>query len=92
MASTLPLARHLDSTADLDGRLTEKDLSRLWYEEGFHRGGLRTCCGRAVRVLYRGMPNRDCGPDYRGAVLSLGWGRPRTGDIELHVRSRHWRM
>ncbi|MDP2660337.1 MAG: DUF2851 family protein, partial [Dehalococcoidia bacterium] len=46
----------------------------------------------AVRVLYRGMPNRDCGPDYRGAVLSLGWGRPRTGDIELHVRSRHWRM
>ncbi|MDO8691629.1 MAG: DUF2851 family protein [Dehalococcoidia bacterium] len=92
MASTPPVARHFASTADPDGGLTERDLSRLWYEEGFHRRGLRTRCGRTVRVLYRGMPNRDCGPDYRGAVLSLGRGRPKTGDIELHVRSRHWHM
>ena len=91
MAST-PLALHIPSTADSGGRLTESDLNHLWYEEGFRRRGLRTRCGRTVRVLYRGMPNRDRGPDYRGAVLSLGRGRPRTGDIELHVRSRQWRL
>lgn len=69
----------------------EARLSRLWYDGGFARRGLRTRCGRRVKVLYRGLPNGERGPDYRGAVLSLGRGKPRSGDIELHVRSSQWR-
>lgn len=68
----------------------EEDLSRLWYGGGFARRGLRTRCGRRVRVLYRGLPNGDRGPDYLGAVLSLGRGQPRAGDIELHLRTSQW--
>ncbi len=72
-------------------RVGEDRLSQLWYSGAFSHRGLLTRCGRRVRVFYRGLPNGDRGPDYLGAVLSLGRGKPRSGDIELHVRTSQWR-
>ncbi|MDP2728181.1 MAG: DUF2851 family protein, partial [Dehalococcoidia bacterium] len=72
-------------------KATEEDLSLLWYGGVFARPGLRTRGGRRVRVLYRGLPNGERGPDYIGAVLSLGRGKPKAGDIELHLRTSQWR-
>ncbi len=91
MAPNLPSGDRARPAGEPDERLTEQDVSRLWYEGGFARNGMRTRCGRRVRVLYRGLPNGDRGPDYRGAVLSVGRSRPRAGDIELHVRASQWR-
>lgn len=72
-------------------RMAEDQLSLLWYSDVCVSAQLRTRGGRRVRVLYRGLPNGDRGPDYLGAVVSLGRGRPRSGDIELHLRSSQWR-
>lgn len=86
-----PFSNEAWSGAFTGEKLAEGELSLLWYSVGFARPGLRTRCGRRVRILYRGLPNGERGPDYLGAALSWGRGKPRCGDIELHLRTSQWR-
>lgn len=67
--------------------LRETDLYRLWAEQRFPPGALRTVDGRPVRVLYRGRPGGGAGPDFRHARVSVGGAPSRLGDIELHVHA-----
>lgn len=68
----------------------EETVSRIWYGQHILPERLGTTAGQRVQVVYRGRLNGDEGPDYRGALIALD-GELRRGDVEVHVRSSHWR-
>ncbi|MCC6386016.1 MAG: DUF2851 family protein [Dehalococcoidia bacterium] len=53
------------------------------------RRPLRLEDGRALRVIFPGVPGGAAGPDYTGAVLDAG-GDILRGDVELHLRASGW--
>ncbi len=54
------------------------------------RGALRLADGRALRVVFPGVPGPGPGPDFRDAILDAG-GDLLRGDVEIHVRASGWR-
>ncbi len=54
------------------------------------RDQLRTLNGETLRVLHPGFASVEGGPDFRGAVLQLGSASPRSGDVEVDVRTSGW--
>lgn len=54
------------------------------------RGPLRLEDGRALRVIFPGVPGGGSGPDFRGAILEAE-GDLLCGDVELHLRASGWR-
>ena len=70
--------------------LTERDLAHLWEGQRFPPQALASADGQPLTVLYRGLPGRGPGPDFRDAVIET----PRTilrGDVELHLRASDFR-
>jgi len=70
--------------------LTERDISHIWEGQRFPPQALATIDGQPLTVLYRGLPGRGPGPDFRDAVIET----PRTilrGDVELHLRASDFR-
>jgi Protein of unknown function (DUF2851) len=61
----------------------------LRWAEGV-RGPLRLEDGRALRVVFPGVPGGPSGPDFRGAIVDAG-GDLLRGDVELHLRASGWR-
>jgi hypothetical protein len=51
---------------------------------------LVTGCGEKVQVIYPGKENRDCGPDFVGAVIATDGGL-LVGDVELHLKAADWK-
>jgi len=68
----------------------EGDLCRLWAAQALPTGALVTTDGEQLQVIYPGRRSGAGGPDFRGAILADAAGRVRTGDVELHLRSRDW--
>ena len=68
----------------------EGDLCRLWAAQALPTGALVTTDGDQLQVIYPGRRSGAGGPDFRGAILADAAGRVRTGDVELHLRSRDW--
>jgi hypothetical protein len=66
----------------------EAAMARRW-GDGVH-GAPRLEDGRALRVVFPGVPGGGAGPDFRGAILDAG-GDLLRGDIELHLRASGWR-
>lgn len=54
------------------------------------RSALRLEDGRALRVIFPGVPGGSSGPDFRGAILEAG-GDLLRGDVEIHLRASGWR-
>ncbi len=76
---------------DLQKRVPESLLARLWQERAARQAGFRTAEGRRVKVLYPGRRGTEAGPDFRDALIHReGVGLVR-GDVELHVGPRDWR-
>jgi len=53
-------------------------------------GPLRLEDGRALRVIFPGIPGGGAGPDYRDAILEAG-GDLLRGDVEVHLKASGWR-
>ncbi len=66
-------------------------LARYW-NAGRLPDNCRTTDGRAVHVVYRGQWSYGYGPDFRGAILSLGHEPTIRGDVEIHLRATDWRQ
>ena len=66
----------------------EAALGRLW-AAGSH-GRLRLADGRALRIIFPGVPGGASGPDFRGAIVDAA-GDLLRGDVELHLRASGWR-
>jgi hypothetical protein len=69
----------------------ERALQVIWLHQRLQRDQLLTTDGRPVQVLHPGFWNHEAGPDFRGAVLQFPGDTPRSGDIEVDLRSSGWR-
>lgn len=65
----------------------ESVLARLWAAQAFAPGALATVDGVPVTVTYPGRAGSGAGPDFRDAVIRMGDGPARVGDVELHRRA-----
>jgi len=54
------------------------------------RAALRLEDGRALKVVFPGVPGGGSGPDFRGAILDAG-GDLLRGDVEIHLLASGWR-
>jgi len=69
----------------------EKFVSHIWDGGHFAKDALRAKDGRKIEVIYQGQWNDDSGADFRNAEIKID-GQIRKGDVEVHVRSSHWRV
>jgi hypothetical protein len=69
----------------------ERLLQAVWQHQRLRRDQLETTDGASLRVLHPGFINREGGPDFRDAVLQVGDGPTRSGDIEVDVQAGGWR-
>ena len=75
---------------DKDGFPTERLLQAIWRHQRLRRDQLKTSDGKTVRVLHPGFASAEGGPDFRGAVIQIGFEPPRSGDVEVDLRSNGW--
>jgi hypothetical protein len=68
----------------------ERLLQAVWQHQRLCRDQLRTAGESAVRVLHPGFASVEGGPDFRGAVIQIGDGPPRSGDVEVDLRVSGW--
>ncbi len=73
-------------------RITEKLVVQLWYYLLSKERQLRAVGGETIDVVSGGRENDNPGPDFREAIIFINGRGPVTGDIELHVNSRDWRI
>ena len=69
----------------------ERLLQAVWQHQRLRRDQLQTVDGQPVRILHPGFRNFEGGPDFRSAVVQMGDGPARAGDIEVDLRSSGWR-
>jgi len=69
---------------------TERMLQSIWQHQRLRRDQLKTAAGLPVRVWHPGFISVEGGPDFRGAVVQLGDGPARTGDVEIDLRTSGW--
>jgi hypothetical protein len=67
----------------------EIELQARWFSGEFGRE-FRTVDGRAVKVIQFGVWNREAGPDFAEAAISIEGGEPLRGAIELDMDARDW--
>jgi hypothetical protein len=67
----------------------EIELQARWFSGEFGRE-FPAVDGRLVRVIQFGVWNREAGPDFAEAAISIDAGPPLRGAIELDVDARDW--
>jgi hypothetical protein len=70
-------------------RLPELELQAHWFAGDFGRD-FTTTDGRAVRIVQFGVWNREAGPDFAEAAVTLDGSEPICGSIELDPDARDW--
>src|SRR6266446_854833 len=65
----------------------ERLLQAVWQHQRLLRDQLKTLDGRPVQVLHPGFRSVEGGPDFRCAVVQIGDGPARSGDVEVDLRS-----
>ena len=68
----------------------EQAIHRIWQEQRAVPEVLRTQDGETYRVRFPGWPNRQAGPDFRGALLVNAGGAVLRGDVEIHRTGPEW--
>lgn len=68
----------------------ERLLQAIWQHQRLRRDQLRTLDGKTVRVLHPGFGSVEGGPDFRGAIVQIGDAAPRSGDVEVDIRTSGW--
>ena len=69
--------------------IPEIELQARWFAGEFGRE-FRTVDGRAVQIIQFGVWNREEGPDFAEAAISIDGGAPLRGAVELDVDARDW--
>ena len=70
--------------------MTESFLQYVWHHK-LLEGGLTTVDGQPVIVERAGDLNRDAGPDFLDARLSIG-GIQWAGNVEVHIKASDWNL
>ena len=84
-----PAAGSIREELIAEGAPPEIELQARWFSGEFGRE-FRTVDGRAVRVIQFGVWNREAGPDFAEAAISIDGGEPLSGAIELDSDARDW--
>ena len=63
----------------------------IWQYQRLVRERLVTTDGAPVQVLHPGFRSVEGGPDFRSAVIRVGTGPCRCGDVEVDLRPGGWR-
>ncbi|MEO6458524.1 MAG: DUF2851 family protein [Chloroflexia bacterium] len=80
-----------DDTLSPTREINEAILAAVWNEQSPLRGPMWDCEGNSVAVVYRGRWTAGSGPDFEGAMLSLGEaGKLVTGSVEMHLKCADW--
>lgn len=69
--------------------MKEEFLQAVWKHHLYDAQRLQTLFEEPVKVIKKGIYNRDSGPDFQQAIVQIGntkW----AGAVEIHVRSSHW--
>jgi Protein of unknown function (DUF2851) len=69
----------------------ERLLQTIWQHQRLRRDQLETLDGQSLRILHPGFRSFEGGPDFRGALVQMGDDPPRSGDVEVDLRSSGWR-
>jgi hypothetical protein len=69
--------------------IPEIELQARWFAGEFGRE-FRSVDGQAITVIQFGVWNREAGPDFAEAAISIDGGAPIRGAIELDVDARDW--
>src|SRR5512144_2945196 len=65
----------------------ERLLQTIWPRQRLLREHLKTLDGQPLHILHPGFRSAEGGPDFRGAVVQIGDEPPRSGDVEVDLRS-----
>ncbi|KAB2877750.1 DUF2851 family protein [bacterium] len=82
---------HTDSPTvreNLD-RISEQIIQAIWFHLFLKMDELKTTDKKQVRILDRGIWNKDAGPDFIQAKIRIG-NEVLTGDVELHWKTSDW--
>lgn len=74
----------------VDPLFSEELLQHIWQFGLFNQHNLSTTAGEKVTIIKAGTLNRDAGPDFTAARISIG-GVEWAGNVELHYRTSDWR-
>ncbi len=77
-----------EGAADARG-WSEHEVQAAWFAGSLGKGFTATD-GRPVRVIQFGVWNREAGPDFAEAAVSLDGGEPQRGSIELDMDAADW--
>jgi hypothetical protein len=80
-----------DALRDENGLPSERLLQAVWQHQRIKRDALKTSDGKIVRVFHPGFISVEGGPDFCNAILQIGDAAPRSGDVEVDLRSGGWR-
>ena len=75
---------------DANGTPAERLLQAIWRHQRLRRDRLKTADGKTVRILHPGFASVEGGPDFRDAIVQIGDGAPRSGDVEIDLRAGGW--
>ena len=70
---------------------SERLLQAVWQHQRLRRDQLKTGAGKPIRIFHPGFISVEGGPDFQDAVIQTGDETPRTGDVEIDLRSTGWR-
>jgi hypothetical protein len=65
-------------------------LQSIWQHQRLIREQLKTLDDQPVRILHPGFRSVEGGPDFRSAIVQVGDAPPRSGDVEVDLRSSGW--
>ena len=70
-------------------KLSEIEIQSRWFSGEFGRKFI-AIDGREIEVVQFGVWNREAGPDFSEAAISIDGGKPERGCIELDLDVRDW--
>jgi hypothetical protein len=76
---------------DENGLPSERLLQAVWQHQRLRRDQLKTADRKIVRVFHPGFISLEGGPDFCSAIIQIGGDAPRSGDVEIDLRSSGWR-
>ncbi len=68
---------------------SELEIQARWFAGKFP-GEFHTTDGQTVKIIHRGVWNREPGPDFCEAVVRFGSAAPQRGSIELDTNRKDW--
>ena len=76
---------------DEGGTPSERLLQAVWQHQRLRRDALKISNEISIRVVHPGFASVEGGPDFSDAILQFGDDAPRSGDVEIDLRSSGWR-